>query len=177
MPSSVHSERPTWGLIRWFFLTLAIATLGYVSFSFLDANAFQTYQKWRMRQAHPNSRQPVGKTELRALPTSLPTSGEVRHSAINLGSVLGRIDISRIGVSVIVVEGDNGRTLRRAVGHVPGTALPGERGNVAITGHRDTFFRPLRNIRKDDEITLTTLDGSYRYQVESTKVVAADDTE
>ena len=58
-----------------------------------------------------------------------------------------------------------------------GTPLPGQQGNVAITGHRDTFFRPLRNIRKDDEITLTTLSGSYRYRVDSTKVVEPEDTE
>jgi sortase A len=55
--------------------------------------------------------------------------------------------------------------------------MPGQQGNVAITGHRDTFFRPLRNIHNDDEITLTTLDGTYRYLVESTQVVAPEDTQ
>ena len=67
--------------------------------------------------------------------------------------------------------------MRRAVGHIPGTPLPGQQGNVAIAGHRDTFFRALRNIRKDDEITLATLDGSYRYRVDSTKVVEPEDTQ
>jgi sortase A len=75
------------------------------------------------------------------------------------------------------VEGTNGRTLRRAVGHVPGTALPGARGNIAITGHRDTFFRALRNIREGDEVTLTTLNGAYHYRIDSMKVVGAEDTE
>jgi sortase A len=68
-------------------------------------------------------------------------------------------------------------TLRRAVGHFPGTALPGQQGNVAIAGHRDTFFRALRNICKENEITLTTLNGSYRYRVDSTKVVEPENTE
>jgi sortase A len=90
---------------------------------------------------------------------------------------LGRIEISSIGIAAMILEGTDARTLRRAVGHIPGTPLPGQRGNVAITGHRDTFFRPLRNIRKNDEIKLTTLTGSYRYWVDSIKVVEAEDME
>ena len=50
-------------------------------------------------------------------------------------------------------------------------------GNVALAGHRDTFFRGLRKIRVNDEITLTTLSGSYRYRVDSTKVVKPEETE
>ena len=68
-------------------------------------------------------------------------------------------------------------TLRRAVGHIRGTPLPGQRGNVALAGHRDTFFRGLRDIRVNDEITLTTLSGSYNYRVDSTKVVKPEETE
>jgi sortase A len=69
------------------------------------------------------------------------------------------------------VKADDWNPLRHAVGHIPGTALPGLQGNVAIAGHRDTFFRGLQYIRKEDEITLTTLHGSYRYRVDSTLVV------
>jgi sortase A len=73
------------------------------------------------------------------------------------------------------VEGTEDVTLRLGVGHITGTALPGQEGNVAMAGHRDTFFRPLRNIHKDDEITLTTLNGSYRYLVDSTKIVGPEE--
>ncbi|MBI4455012.1 MAG: class D sortase [Acidobacteria bacterium] len=92
------------------------------------------------------------------------------------GALIGRIDIPRIGVTAIVLEGANAAILRRAVGHISGTALPGQPGNVAIAGHRDTFFRPLRDIRTNDEIALTTPDGSYHYRVESTRVVEPDET-
>jgi sortase A len=61
------------------------------------------------------------------------------------------------------------------VGHIPGTALPGEDGNIVLAAHRDTFFRPLRNIQKGDEIALTTLSGAYRYRVESIQIVGPDD--
>ena len=85
------------------------------------------------------------------------------------------MQVERLGVSVVVIEGTSNKTLRRAVGHIAGTALPGQPGNVGIAGHRDTFFRPLRNIQPDDIITLTTLRGEYRYRVVSTKVVSPDD--
>jgi sortase A len=77
----------------------------------------------------------------------------------------------------MIMEGIDGRTLRHAVGHIPGTPLPGQPGNVALAGHRDTVFRGLRSIHKDDEVTLTTLRGSYRYRVDSTQVVEPEDTE
>jgi sortase A len=75
----------------------------------------------------------------------------------------------------MVVQGDSPSILQRAVGHLPGTALPGEAGNVALAGHRDTFFRPLRDIRSGDAITFKTLDGAFRYHVESTTVVPPSD--
>jgi sortase A len=71
----------------------------------------------------------------------------------------------------MVLEGVDRRTLRRAVGHIPGTPLPGQPGNIALAGHRDTFFRALRNIHEGDEITLQTVSGLYRYRVDFTKVV------
>jgi sortase A len=91
--------------------------------------------------------------------------------------VVGSLQIPRIGIAVMVVEGADEGDLKRAVGHIPGTALPWGSGNVGLAGHRDTFFRPLRLIQKDDSITLTTLRGAYRYRVLSTSVVGPDDTQ
>jgi sortase A len=79
-------------------------------------------------------------------------------------------------MSAIVIEGTSRRVLQRAVGHIFGTALPGEPGNVGIAGHRDTFFRPLRNVRRDDIINLTTPLGDYRYRVVSTSIVGPQDS-
>jgi sortase A len=85
--------------------------------------------------------------------------------------LVGRIAIPRVGISAVVAEGSDETTLRRAVGHIPGTALPGEPGNVGLAGHRDTFFRALRNIRAGDLIVLTTPRGEFQYCVVSIKVV------
>jgi sortase A len=93
------------------------------------------------------------------------------------GSVLGQIEIRKIGLAVMILQGTDNYALRRAVGHIQDTSLPGQQGNVAIAGHRDTFFRGLRKIAKNDEITLTTWSGSFRYVVDFSEVVEPSDTE
>lgn len=90
--------------------------------------------------------------------------------------VLGLIEIPRIGVSAIVREGDDVATLAVAVGHVPGTARPGEHGNMALAGHRDSFFRALRHIRTGDTIRIRTAGLHYDYRVDSTEVVGPLET-
>jgi sortase A len=91
------------------------------------------------------------------------------------GSTIGRIEIPRLGVSAVIRAGSDARTLRLAVGYIPGTALPGEKGNVGLAGHRDTFFRKLRDINPDDEIRVTTKDGVFRYFVQRTNIVQPSD--
>lgn len=92
-------------------------------------------------------------------------------------SLVGRIEIPRVRVSAVVREGVDDRTLRHAVGHVPGTALPGKPGNIALAGHRDTFFTGLRNIRKSDRIQVRTLDGEFEYEVDAIRIVTPKDVE
>lgn len=169
---------------RYVFFAVGILALGYVGFVLVDARLFQADQSRRFQQALNGLKRPIiGDQPLHGSSISLkpaeadPVRAERMDMAGTGGTPLGRIEISAIGLAAIIMEGTDARTLRRAVGHIPGTALPGQQGNVAITGHRDTFFRPLLNIRKDDEIRLTTLSGSYRYLVDSIKVVEPEDTE
>lgn len=89
--------------------------------------------------------------------------------------LVGRLVIPRLHLGEIVREGDGERTLSLALGHIPGTALPGQGGNVGIAGHRDTLFRSLRSIGKNDRIQFQTLDGSYDYRVESIEIVKPND--
>jgi sortase A len=91
--------------------------------------------------------------------------------SVDQGTAIGRLEISRVGISVVVLEGDDAHTLRLGAGRVPGTAWPGHGGNVAIAAHRDTFFRGLRDVRKDDRIRLLTTANEYVYRVESTLIV------
>jgi sortase A len=87
------------------------------------------------------------------------------------GALIGRIEIPRVGISSLILQGVEGETLRRGVGHIPATSLPQMPGNVGLAGHRDTVFRGLKDIRKDDLITLDTLAGTYRYVVDWSRVV------
>src|SRR5689334_22152478 len=173
-PVPRRAKRPPWVWVRWIFLAIAMISLGYVAYSYADAELFQAYQNWQFDRAAHDPR-PTAAT-IATKPMLLTASlREPSPRAVAPGAVLGRLEIARIGVSVIVAEGVDSRTLRRAVGHIPGTALPGEKGNVAISGHRDTFFRPLKNIRRNDIITLVTVLGEYRYRVLSTKIVSPSD--
>jgi sortase A len=79
-------------------------------------------------------------------------------------------------VSTIVLEGVSSTTLLRGAGHIPETALPGDRGNVGIAAHRDSFFRALKDIRKNDTIRLETLDGTFSYRVDWTRIVTPEET-
>lgn len=93
------------------------------------------------------------------------------------GSLVGRIDIPRLDLSVIVFEGTSDDTLARGVGHLRGTASPGQTGNLVLAGHRDTFFRELRNIRRGDQISVKSTNADYRYSVDSTAIVQPTQTE
>jgi sortase A len=92
------------------------------------------------------------------------------------GDVIGRIEIPRLEISTIVFEGTGDDVLGIGVGHLPGSPLPGQRGNVVLAAHRDTFFRPLRNIHARDTIELVTPGGTRRYSVDQTTIVTPDQT-
>lgn len=86
--------------------------------------------------------------------------------------LLGRLEIPSIHLDVMVREGVDEASLRKAAGHLPSSAFPGENGNVVLLGHRDTFFRPLRGITQGDPIRVKTPGGSFQYIVDSIQVVA-----
>ena len=160
-PIPRRRKRPFLRCVRVVLLAVGFASLGYAGYSLLDAQLYQTYENWRFDRVVTNSRPSAIAADPRFLPASSLTHDDVSPpAAVAPGAVLGRLEIPRLDVSVIIAEGTNGKILRRAAGHIPGTALPGEAGNVAISGHRDTFFRPLKDIRDGDEVTLTTLNGS-----------------
>jgi sortase A len=170
----VMSKKSLTGILRWSQIVLLIcgvAMLGYCAFVLLDTRLFQDRESLSLQHLLEEQRAQSGAVSLRAKLLNAP---KIPPASTESG-LIGRIEIARLGLSVMVVEGDDGKTLRRAAGHIPGTALPGQSGNVGITAHRDTFFRPLRNIELNDVITLTTWQGEYRYRVVSTQIVSPED--
>ncbi|MBZ5592577.1 MAG: class D sortase [Acidobacteriia bacterium] len=150
---------------------------------------FQAYQNWAFEQelgGEPVSisgflTQAVAFSEPATLPPLVPSAAglatpQAGFPAAGYQSVVGRIEIPRIGLKAIILEGATRRTLALAVGHIPGTPLPGGKGNAGLAAHRDTFFRGLSNIQLGDTIVVTTLEGSFEYRVESCRVVGPRDT-
>jgi sortase A len=98
-------------------------------------------------------------------------------ATVGATEVLGRLRIPRIGLSVVVAEGIDRRTLRRAAGRIPGTAPLGGDGNVGIAGHRDGVFRDLERAAAGDVLLLETPRGTERYEVEAVRIVHPGATE
>jgi sortase A len=88
---------------------------------------------------------------------------------------LAVLRIPKIGLRVAVLEGTDEWTLNRAVGHIEDTAKPGEQGNTGIAGHRDGFFRGLKDVAVGDVLELETLKGVETYRTERTWIVEPED--
>lgn len=92
------------------------------------------------------------------------------------GRALGRIEIDRIGVRAVVVQGTADASLRKAPGRYRATVLPGQAGTTGIAGHRTSYgapFRRLDHLEGGDRIVLTMPYGRFTYRVERSRFVAA----
>jgi sortase A len=96
-----------------------------------------------------------------------PSSAGAKYH-LEEGDLFGRLEVPRLNMSVMVMEGVGSKTLRLGAGHIPGTPM-------AFAAHRDTFFRPLKDIEVNDTIRLTTPDGVSEYRVTVTKIVPPSD--
>jgi sortase A len=153
----VVAREPLRRILKWARVALfscALLSLGYCGFALVDAWIFQKRESGDLDRL------------LRA-----QRSATERAPAVARNGLIGRIVIPRLLLSAVVVEGIDKTTLRRGAGHIPGTALPGERGNVGVAGHRDTLFRPLKDLKISDEIEFSTVSGDFKYVVESLHVV------
>jgi sortase A len=145
-------------LVEWTLLTVACVAIGW----YVDVGLSATREQAALSR------------ELDAVRgRAAPSSGRI--TVIAARTPIARIEMPRLKLSVSAREGVDTRTLRTAAGHIPGTALPGERGNAGFAAHRDTFFRPLQGVRAGDEVVLTTADGVYRYAVTATRIVPPSD--
>ena len=152
--------KKTLRLFQWVFLLAGAAALGYFLFAIFDAHIYQAREQDSFEELRRNR------------DDSASSSASANKGDPNL---IGRLIVPRLKLSVMVRNGVDAKTLRRAAGRIPGTARPGESGNLGIAGHRDSFFRGLRDVRKNDHIRLTTLDASYEYQVDSIQIVRPQD--
>jgi sortase A len=171
-------QNPTRRVARLILLVVGIVCLGIYCESWLYRTAYQLYENWKFDHEPETAAEParVEPAKPTRLPAVLPDPDRgTPKSSPEVTGVVGRISIPRLHISAIVEEGVDESTLARAVGHIPGTALPGETGNIGIAGHRDTFFQKLKDLQPNDKIDFTTHSGRYHYTVESLTVVEPSD--
>jgi sortase A len=146
-------------------LALGLICLVYYSVATVYTLRYQRAAKSQVEQMVSIERPPVARDVLPGTPKPLPS-----------GELIGRVDIPRLKLSAAVAEGDDDKTLGKAVGHLPDTPLPWERrGNVGLAAHRDGLFRKLEGIRVGDDVRLVTTRGEFQYQVKKTHIVDPDD--
>jgi len=153
-------------VIRWLQRAMILAAAACAAWLFVawkDATFFHLYARTELRDLVTDTRGPQ---------TGLPDAPAPLH---RVESVIGVLDVPRLALSVVAVEGDDERTLRVAAGHLPDTPLPWQEGNASFAGHRDTFFRALRELRVGDDLELATTHGTFRYRVTRTLIVAPSD--
>jgi len=142
---------------EWVLLLAGASLLSTGAWSVVRYEAFQSHPQWFIRQ------------------TNLPATQAANLAPMSESHrILGRLEIPRLGFSVIVVEGDDETSLDLAAGHLPGTAAFGAEGNAVVAGHRDMTFRPLRNVKRGDTINVRA-GTTYKYIVEDVRIVEPED--
>lgn len=183
MKRLVILERAAWGVGL---LLIAVFTIGRVHSALSSRLELARFEA--ARAAYQQTTQPAsGGTAPLPVPPgvdfTLWSEGRVRafqENQIKEGRqphALAVLEIPRLGLTVPVLEGTDELTLNRGVGHVEGTALPGERANVGIAGHRDGFFRVLKDVTSGDTIRLVTLGETLGYTVEDIQVVEPEEVQ
>ena len=112
---------------------------------------------------------------IRDEPRRLAALAARAESRARPGHALGRIRLPSLGRSYVLVQGTNSSSLRKGPGHYPSTPLPGQRGTVAIAGHRTTYLAPFRTINKlqsGDQVVLDMPYGHFVYRVQEARIVA-----
>jgi sortase A len=166
LPATKYAEVALW--------TVAGLSFGYCSVAYASAAVHQHRAKVVLDATRVKNGEALTSASASAIPSLTDAS---QTSAGPDYGVLGTIEIPRLNISSIVEEGVDSSTLWEAVGHLPGTAIPGQNGNSALASHRDTYFRGLGEVQTGDLIVFRSPTANFNYRVESTRIVDADATD
>jgi sortase A len=161
----------TWAALVWQWQDPFTALYTHIKQSHLASQ-----YKRRAESFHPNVRVNAGDPAA----ASLAIAKEARsyRRSLHVGDAVGRLQIGRIGLSMILVQGTDEETLKKGPGHYLTTGLPGEGRLIYVAGHRTTYLAPfshIDDIRNRDFITLTVPYGTFKYRAFRNYVVKADD--
>jgi sortase A len=158
-------------------LIVGAVLVGWPAFVFVRSSVVQWFGVRQIDRAYESA-----KSVDRKNPPAIvsPPAVVVKKPAVRppaKGSLLAKLEVPRLHMSLVVLEGADLATLDKSIGHVTSTAMPGEYGNIGIAGHRNTHFKKMEWIRQGDEMILTSSEDRYRYLVESIRLVTPDDVE
>ncbi len=110
-------------------------------------------------------------------PTVVPVTAAVVSYPVRpvKGDSVGTLTIPALKRTLPVIEGTGEKQLAKGVGHYAGSVLPGEVDNCVLSGHRDTVFRQLNEVKIGDPLVVQTSAGTFTYTVRSTRIVHAND--
>lgn len=107
-----------------------------------------------------------------------PTSKqEPSQDLATYDGVIGRLEMPDLALSVPILNNYDPDSLRKGVGRIRGTGVPGGLGNFVVAGHRDTYFRPLRRVRAGMLMRVSTGEGTFDYRVDGTTIVLPEDVD
>jgi sortase A len=146
----------------WAIAAVCLAIVGTVV---LDRTIFQARAERALVPFRDRPAAAVSPARLRSAGTT-----ESNVPAATREPFVARLEAPGLGLSALVVDGVDEATLRRAVGRIPSSSRPGEAGDVALAGHRDTDFRALQRLKRGDLLRLRTAEGPFEYRVESIRI-------
>jgi sortase A len=158
-------------------MSLALVVIGVVLLGYVAGQYWGMYRsqknleaEWQ-RQATTVS---VPEASSAAVPGKTPDSVSAQPE-VSPDRILTRLEIPKIQMDAIVVEGASRRELSEGPGHMKETAQPGETGNAVITAHRDTFFRHIYELNKGDQIQVRRRGRTFTYEVTGKRIVMPED--
>ncbi len=107
--------------------------------------------------------------------TGLDKIHQVYSKKLKKGEKIGELTIPRLNETYPIYEGTSSDILKKGVGHYSRSALPGEANNSILSGHRDTFFKGLEELKKFDELIVKTNAGSFLYKIKKIRIVDDED--
>ena len=156
-------------------MCLGVALLAYAGGTAAYGGITERYESRKFDQESAASTVALSHLAPRTIVASHPAPRPVAE--LRDGDRVGRLEIPRLGMSVMVFQGVEESALVAGAGHVPGTPSPGGDGNVVLAAHRDTYFRKLEGLVRGDRIRVATVRGTFEYVVDSTETVDPEDTQ
>lgn len=144
-------------------IVIGLGLITYTIYDYLPQFLIGSYNKEAVKEALEEKKE------------SEANKGPLYPTRPKTGEELGKLIIPKLNAVLPVIEGTDPEELKKGAGHYSGSVLPGENDNSVISGHRDTVFRSVGQLKKGDALIVTTSAGKFTYLIKRTWIVDEDD--